>query len=297
LPRGEHALSNKTLGYLFVALSAAGFGLLSILIKVAYRLGAEPITLLAVRFLMATGLIWVIALVLVRPALRIGWRDLGYIALVGPLGVGYASVVYFLSLQLIDASLYAVLLYTYPAMVNAGSALFQRERLSSRRILSLIICFAGVVLATGLQGLGFVKVSGLGVVLGLTGAALYAAYNLGIQRQLRRHPSLVVNTYVMTFGALVALLIRPPSAWQGNLGWDVMIVIVAMVLFCTVAPIFLYLSGLKRIGAGRAAIVSNLEPLVTIVLALTFLSERLDGLQVVGMAAVLGGVLLLETES
>lgn len=248
------------------------------------------------RFLIAAGLIWAIALVVVRPALSISRRDLGYIALVGPLGVGYASVVYFYSLQLIDASLYAVLLYTYPAMVNAGSAIFLRVRISPRRILSLVITFAGVVLATGLQELGFAKVSGLGVMLGLASAALYAGYNLGIQRQLRRHPSLVVNAYVMTFGALVALVVRPPWTWQGNLGLDVMVVIFAMVLFCTLAPIFLYLSGLKRIGAGRAAIVSNLEPLVTIGLAIAVLGESLDGLQFVGMVAVLGGVLLLETE-
>ncbi len=288
--------SNKTLGYIYIALSAAGFGLLSILIKLAYSLGAEPMTLLAVRFLLATVLIWIIALAVDRPALHIGWRDLGYIALVGPLGVGYSSILCFLSLQLVDASLYVALLYTYPAMVNVGSALWHQERLSWRRILSLVITFAGVILATGLEQLGAIKVSGLGVILGLSSAALYAGYNLGIQRQLRRHAPLVINTYVITLGTLIVLLVRPPFAWQGNLGWEVLALIVTMALFCTIVPIFLYLSGIRRIGAGRAAIVSNLEPIVTIALALTLLGERLDALQWIGVAAVLGGVLLLETE-
>jgi drug/metabolite transporter (DMT)-like permease len=270
--------------------------LLSILIKVGYALGAEPLTLLAVRFLIATAAIWAIALVVDRASLRIGWRDLAYIALVGPLGVGLSSILYFRSLELVDASVFAALLYTYPAMVNIGSAVLLREHLTGRRLAALGVTFAGVVLATGLEQLGAATVSVPGVLFSLACAALYAAYNVGIQRQLRRHPPLAVNVYVLTFGALIALAARPPWAWQGNLGADVLAVLAVMAVAATVAPIFLYLSGIKLIGAGRAAIVSNLEPVVTIVLAIMLLGERLTLLQVAGVAAVLGGVLILETE-
>lgn len=289
-------LSEKTTGYIYIALSAAGFGLLSILIKTAYSMGAEPMTLLAVRFLVAAVSVWAIVLMLDRSALRIGAADLGYIALVGPFGVGLSSILYFYSLQLVDASLFAALLYTYPSMVNIAAALVLRERITVRRAIALAVTFAGVLFATGLERFGAVKVSVPGVLLGLGASAAYAVYSLGIQRQIRRHSPLVVNTYVLTFGTLVVMLVRPPLAWQGNLELPVLVLIGVMAVFCTVLPIFFYLNGIRRIGAGRASIVSNLEPIITIVLAMTLLGERLDPLQMVGVAAVIGGVLILESE-
>ncbi len=282
------------MGYVFVALSAAGFGLLSVLIKLSYSLGAEPMTLLAARFLVALVVIWILALVVDRDALRISRKDLVYIAVVGPFGVGYCSILYFYSLQFVDASLFAALLYTYPSMVNVAAAIWLRERLTRRRILALAITFLGVIFVTGLERFGSMQVSLLGVLLGLGASATYAVYTLGIQRQTRRHPPLVVNTYVLTFGTLVVLLVRPPFAWQGSLDLPVLALVAAMAVFCTVLPVLLYLTGIRRIGAGRAAIVSNLEPIVTIALAMTVLGERLEGMQFLGVLAVLAGVLLSE---
>jgi drug/metabolite transporter, DME family len=185
-------------------------------------------------------------------------------------------------------------LYTYPSMVNVAAAVLLRERLTRRRVLALAITFLGVAFVTGLERLGSMQVSVLGVLLGLGASATYAIYSLGIQRQTRKHPPLVVNTYVLTFGTLVVLLVRPPFAWQGSLDWPVLVLVAAMALFCTVLPIWLYLTGIRRIGAGRAAIVSNLEPIVTIMLAMTVLGERLDAFQFLGVFAVLLGVVLSE---
>ena len=72
-------------------------------------------TLLGARFMVAVVTIG-LALVVDRDALRIGRKDLVYIALVGPFGVGFNSILYFYSLQLVDASLFAALLYSYPSM-------------------------------------------------------------------------------------------------------------------------------------------------------------------------------------
>jgi DME family drug/metabolite transporter len=229
-------------------------------------------------------------------ALRISRKDFFYIALVGPFGVGYSSILYFYSLQLVDATLFAALLYTYPSMVNVAAAIWLRERLTRRRIVALAITFLGVLFVTGLDRLTSMQVSLPGVLLGLGASATYAVYTLGIQRQTRKHPPLVVNTYVLTFGTLLVLLVRPPFAWQGSLDLPVLALVVTMAIFCTVMPIFLYLTGIRRIGAGRAAIVSNLEPIVTIMLAMTILAERLDAVQFLGVLAVLVGVMLSEGE-
>ena len=288
-------LSERTTGYLLVALSGIGFGVLSILVKTAYSLGGEPFTVLGLRFVLATAIIWLIALRMDRDALRMDPRDVIYIALVGPLGVGVGSMLYFSALTLVDASLYVALFYTYPAVVNVASALIFREPLSLRQLTAMVVTFAGVVLVTGLVGQGQINVSIPGIALGLATGAAYAIYTLGMQRQLRRHSPLAINAYLLTFGTLSVLLVRPPTQWGGALTWPVLAVIAMMAVFCTIGPIVLYLTGIRRIGAGPASIVSNMEPITTIVLAMLLLGETLDPLQVAGIAGVLGGVLLLET--
>lgn len=279
-----------------MALSAVGFGILSILVKTAYSLGGEPFTVLGVRFVMATVIVWSVALATQPASLRMTPRELAAIALIGPLGVGIGSMLYFASLSLVDASLLVALLYTYPAMVNAASAIFFRERLGPRRILALVVTFAGVALVSGLGRGGSVLLSVPGVALSLMTAAMYAAYTLGMQHQLRRLPALGVNAYVLAVGTICVLVVRPPFTWTGTLDGQMLVLIALMAAVCTVAPIFLYLSGLSKVGAGPAAIISNLEPVTTIVLAILLLGERLDGLQAAGAAAVLAGVLLLETD-
>lgn len=288
-------LSERTIGYLLVALSGVGFGVLSILVKTAYSLGGDPFTILGVRFVLATILIWIIALRLDRPALRMDPRDIVYIALVGPLGVGIGSMLYFSALTFVDASLYVALFYTYPAVVNVASAIVFREPLTLRQGLALVITFAGVVLVTGLLGQGQVNASVPGILLGLATGAAYAVYTLGMQRQLRRHPPLAINAYLLTFGTLSVLIVRPPTQWSGALTLPVLAVIATMAVVCTIGPIVLYLTGIRRIGAGAASIVSNMEPITTIVLAVLLLGEVLDPLQMTGIVAVLGGVLILET--
>ncbi len=288
--------SERTKGTLYVALSGIAFGILSILIKLAYTRGADPFTILGLRLAMATAIVWAIAL-FTRPAsLRMPRRDLVAIALIGPLGVGIGSMFYYASLSAVDASLFVALCYTYPAMVNVAAAAFLRERLTSRRIGALLLTFAGVVLVSGLGRGGSVLVSPLGIALSLATAATYAAYTLGIQRQLTRHPALSINAYVLAVGTLCVLVVRPPFAWSGNLDGEMLALVALMAVVCTVVPIFLYLSGISKVGAGPAAIVSNLEPVTTILLAILLLGERLDALQAAGVVAVLAGVLLLETD-
>ena len=70
------------------------------------------------------------------------------------------------------------------------------------------------------------------------------------------------------------------------------VTVAALCLFCTVVPIRAFLAGLARVGPARAAVVSSLEAVVTVVLAAAFLGERIGRRQVLGGALILGGVVM-----
>jgi len=54
------------------------------------------------------------------------------------------------------------------------------------------------------------------------------------------------------------------------------------------------MAGLPRVGAARAALVSTVEPVITVLLAVVILGERLSAVQVVGGVLVLLAVILVQ---
>ena len=58
--------------------------------------------------------------------------------------------------------------------------------------------------------------------------------------------------------------------------------------------ISLFLAGLPRVGAARAALLSTWEPVVTVGLAVVLLGDRLSLVQVLGGALVLIAVVVVQ---
>jgi drug/metabolite transporter (DMT)-like permease len=126
---------SAAVGAVLCLVSAAGFGAMAIFGKLAYDAGVGVLTLLLVRFVLG-GLIFG-ALIGLRPGLRA--RRAGRRALLFGLGlgaIGYATQagLFFAALERLDASLLALILYTYPAWVTlAAFALGRRSGASGRR--------------------------------------------------------------------------------------------------------------------------------------------------------------------
>ena len=68
----------------------------------------------------------------------------------------------------------------------------------------------------------------------------------------------------------------------------------ALAIVSTVLPIAAFLAGMRRVGPSTAAILSTVELLVTIGLAVALLGERLAPAQLAGAGLVLAGVVLLQ---
>ena len=114
-------------------LSAACFGAMAIFGKLAYAAGVEPGALLLLRFGIAAVVLGLV--LLLRPDLRARPSRRGVLTALGLGAVGYATQasLYFSALERIDASLVALVLYTYPALVTVAAAVLGRERLTPAR--------------------------------------------------------------------------------------------------------------------------------------------------------------------
>jgi drug/metabolite transporter (DMT)-like permease len=289
----------RSTGTLLCLASAAAFGAMAIFGKLAYDEGATVGTLLAVRFALATALLWPLLLATGAGAgLRaLPARAIAIAAGLGALGYAAQAGAYFAALERIDASLLSLLVYTSPAIVAVSAIALRRERADAQRIAAVAIASAGVVLI--LAGAGAGPLDPLGAALGLAAAVLYSAYVLIGESVVGRTGPLVLATLVctsaaltLTIGAAAAGELQPGALTPAGWGW-----LAGLAAVSTVGAIGLFFAGLERVGPTSASMLSTVEPLVTVVLAFLAFGETLAPVQLVGGGLVLGGVVALHARA
>jgi drug/metabolite transporter (DMT)-like permease len=284
-------LNQQHTGALLVAASAAGFATLAIFIKFAYAAGASTITILAWRFTLAAVCL---ALLLKGRgiSLALDSRLLKQLVLLGGLGYGSMSMLFALSIKYVPASLAGMLLYTYPALVSILSFFIGDERYTWQKGLALAVCFSGLFLVLGVS---FDNVSILGFVFGLGSALVYSVYIVISNRILKNTDPLVTTTYVCASAAVVfALSGLATDSLNWTLPLDGWLAIIGIALLATIVGIVGFFAGMSRIGAINASIISTLEPVITVLLSVALLHEKITPLQVGGGVLILGSILFLQ---
>ncbi|MCW3065133.1 MAG: family transporter, partial [Solirubrobacterales bacterium] len=142
------------------------------------------------------------------------------------------------------------------------------------------------------------RIDALGVALALSAAVVYAVY-IPVAHRVTADADPLAMAASVAGGAAVAFTAAglvsgrlavgfSAAAW----GW-----VTAMALVSTVVAVAAFLGGLARVGPGRAAILSTVEPPVTVTLAFLVFGESLGLAQLLGGALVLAAVLVLQVRS
>jgi drug/metabolite transporter (DMT)-like permease len=284
-------------GALLCLASAASFGAMGIFGKLAYDEGASVGTLLAVRFVLAAALFWLLLAGAggVRGLRALPRRDVAIGLALGAVGYSAQAGAYFAALDRLDASLLSLLVYTFPSIVAVAAIALGRERARRRTAVALALASTGLVLV--LAGATAGALDPLGTALGLSAAVVYSAYILSSEGIAARLGPLALSTLVctgaattLTLGGLVSGSLDPGAVSATGYGWLAGIAVVS-----TVGAVGLFFAGLRRVGPTAASILSTLEPVVTVGLAFLVFGESLGPAQLAGGALVLLAVLAVRT--
>lgn len=280
-------MSPRTTGALLAVVSAASFGVMPVLTKVVYDDGAGPFGVLSVRFTVAALLLLALARLRKEPLPR--GRQLVKLALLGGVGYVIESLCYFSALTRISAGLTALLLYLYPAIVVVLSAVLLRHRPGKLAVGCVVLATVGTALTIGPVAGG----QSTGVLLGLAAAASYALYIVLSSTAVHGVGPLATSAVVMGACGLVydtlALATRAPlpsslAAWSALAG---------VTVFGTVVAVAAFFAALTRLGPADTAVLSTVEPVVSVVVAALALGETLSSVQIAGGVLVIGAVLVL----
>lgn len=280
-------MNPRTTGVLLAVTSAACFGVLPVLTKVVYDDGVGPFGVLSVRFTVAAVLL--LGLARVRGERLPRGRKLGQLALLGGVGYVVESLCYFSALTRISAGLTALLLYLYPALVVVLSAVLLRHRPGRSAVGCVLVATVGTALTIGPVAGG----QTVGVLLGLAAAASYALYIVLSSTAAEGVGPLATSAVVMGACALVydalalgtrATLPSSAGAWTALAGVTVLGTVVAVAAF---------FAALALLGPSDTAVLSTVEPVVSVAVAALALGETLSSVQLAGGALVVGAVLVL----
>lgn len=330
--RPRSRIDARLVGILLVVASAFAFGSGSLFAKPVYASGVDWLTLLYWRFLLAAALSW--AWLLLVPGNRASLRRLTRrrVAILIGLGVFYVgnSGTYFAALETVPASLAALIVYLYPALVAVLSLRFGRRLKGRRAWLALGISTAGVALAVGGIPQGGAPPF-LGLALTVASPIIYSVWivmaaRLGGERrdelpqdpgaargdrspiaippqdseaapstQTESAPAAALMTTASAAVFVVGMLATGRSVSPASIPGAAWFGLIGVAVISTAVALQAFYAGARRVGAARASLISTVEPIYTIVLASILLHDTLAPIQLFGGALIISGVLLAES--
>jgi DME family drug/metabolite transporter len=288
------ATGDRILGVLAVVAAASIWGTLGLFAKILYAQGVSFESLVAVR----ASVGWVAVMVFVfatgtAKSLRVSRRDLSFLAPLGLVGIGLFYLLYFYTVRESTVGTAAILLYSSPAFVVVLAWLFLNEALNAAKVLALFLTAGGVLLVAGAYDPSNLEVTPMVLLTGLLSGLTYGLYSI-FGRPVTGHlrPSIILS-YALFFGSsLLVVAALPTLDTLANLPASSYALLLMLAVVHTTLGFALYTFGLGRLGAGRAAIIATVEPVVAGVLGTTLLGEDLTAPKLAGALLVILGAAL-----
>jgi drug/metabolite transporter (DMT)-like permease len=227
--------------------------------------------------------------------LRISRRDVLYCFVLGIGGVAASNYFYYLAIQRTNVAVAIIVQYTAPIWVLLYMVLRGLQSATRRRIASVGLAVTGSALAIGLIGAGQWRLDSLGLAAAILAAFSFAFYNVFGHGVLARHERWKVLLYTTLGAALFWQIVNPP--WKiaaSHYSFSQWIFLGVFSLVSVLAPFAFYFAGLQHLEPTRAIVASCLEPVFSIVIAALALGEKVDGLQVAGIALVLTAIVIAQ---
>lgn len=282
-------------GIALALFGAIAFSGKAIIVKLGYRYGADAITLLALRMLVALPFFVLMAWWARRDSQRFRLRGSDRWKVVGLGFSGYylASFLDFAGLEYITATLERLILYLTPTLVLLIGVLVFKRKPAARQLLALAISYFGVALAFAHD----LEIGGDGIALGgllvFLSALSYATYLVGSGEVVARVGAVRLTAYASAVAAgfciLHFLLVRP---WHSLFELPPGIYTLSLLngTLCTVLPVLATMMAVQRLGSALASQLGMIGPVSTIVLSLLLLGEPMGVWQIAGTVLVLIGV-------
>lgn len=297
----EHAYR----GYLYIAGSAVLWGTSASLGRAAFtgRLfpgsgiaRIDPLILSQARTTFSCIAVLAALLVARGPRrLAVPAADLGSLVVLGLAGVAASNYFYYLAIQRTNVATAIIIQYTAPVWVLLYMVSRKLERATLPKMVAVTLAMVGIALVLGLFGGGKLQFDFIGVGAALVAAFSFSYYNIFAHALLKRYDRWTVLLFTTMSAAIFWLFINSPwkvaAAHYTPAAWGFLFV---FAILSVLLPFVFYFAGLQHLRPTKAVVASCLEPVFSILIAAAALHESVTPAQAVGMAMVLGAILVVQ---
>ncbi|MBS7632577.1 DMT family transporter [Candidatus Bathyarchaeota archaeon] len=288
--------STSRLNVFLMLLLISFWGSSFVVVKVALNEGLSPTAIATFRFLIA-GALFMAAIMIKKSVSRkyclsIQPRELPTILLLSLTGVTVFFIAQYTGIRMAGASIAAIFVCLLaPIIISALSVRLLKEKLRRTQIVGIAIAAIGTFIV--IVGGGWSAQGGtdflLGSILLLLTPFLWATYSLLGRRTLEKYDAFLVVAYVNMLGGLflVPFSVAENSFHMvlgiSSIGW---VSILFLSVTCSFFGYLIWFHVLKQAGAAATSSFLFIEPVITVIFAVTLFGERVD-------TSVLGGAFLI----
>jgi len=285
---------SKVLAVIKAVIAVSIWGATFVATKIALR-DVSPPTVVWLRF--GIGVLVISArLVTSRFSMKTNVRDLGYFALLGLIGITTHQLLQSTGLMTSSAATTAWIVASTPIFMALLGWLFLREKIFNLQVLGILSAAAGVITVISQGNFSRLSLGNFGApgdALIMLSAPNWAVFSTLSRYGLKKYSPTVMLFFVMTFGWLSSSVV---FFWQSdlsqisNLSSDSWLAIAFLGIFGSgVAYIFWY-DALQTLTTAQTGAFLYLEPFVTVIVAMLFLSEPFRWVSIGGGLSILFGV-------
>ena len=214
--------------------------------------------------------------------------------LLGGSVLGLNWVALFEAYRQLNVSLATLIYYVGPILVLLFSPVLFREKLNSRKITSVVLVAVGLVCISGSIALRGMSMRGL--LTAVVSALFYAAVII-FNKRITHTGGMQTAALELDIAFVIVLIymmltVGPPHPAVSDIPW-----IAVIGLVNTGLAYLLYFSGLQKLPAQSAALISYVDPVSALVFSALFLHETMTPVQILGAVLIIGGAVFGELKS
>ena len=201
------------------------------------------------------------------------------------------------ALEFTTASSSGWIVGTAPVFIAILGAIFFKEKLTSYKVVGILIALAGLILLISRGNIFSISlIENKGDLMMLSSAFIWGVYSIANKKITLTYPPLMMIFYLFLMMAIIILpftintqSIKSISELSLN-GWAA---VLFLGLFCSGAAYVIWAAALRDMDSAKVGAFLYLEPFVTVIMAWLILSEHITPLMLLSGIIILFGVYLV----
>ena len=288
-------IMQSKLSTLSVLIAGIMWGVIGLFVRSLVSYGFSSMCIVFIRSISGTLLMGLFLLLYNRKLLKIRLKDIWCFLGTGVVSLTFFNICYFTTINMTSLSVAAILLYTAPSMVMLMSLILFKEKMTKRKVISVILAFVGCVLVTGVLS-DSSTISGIGILVGLGSGLGYALYSIFARYALDKgYHSFTVTFYTLMFSAIASVEFCEWDKCRTAISAKPALIAFFLLfgLISTMLPYIFYTLGLNGMEAGKASIIASIEPVTATVLGIVVFHESMSLMGILGAVIVIISIVIV----